>query len=475
MLKEKILVAGATGYVGGLLVPLLLEKGFPVRCMARNPAKLAAREWKTQDRIAADTLDPSSLDAAMAGIDIAYYLIHAMGSKGDFKRKDIVSARNFAHAAAKAGIQRIIYLGGLGREADGLSDHLRNRQEVGSVLRETGVDVTELRASIIIGAGSASFEIIRDLVKKLPVMITPRWVQSQAEPIAIEDVLFYLIASLEEPRTIDQVLEIGGGDILTYGGMMKQVAAVMNKRLVMIKVPVLTPHLSAYWLNLVTTVPMSLAFPLVEGLKNDTICHDHRIRKWLPGNLIPFQEAVRRALNQKLPDSRWTEASGESEELLPEEERYFIKDERLVHTDVRSEKLFGVVQRIGGENGWYYANWIWRLRGFLDRLIGGVGMRRGRRHPVELRVGDAVDFWRLQTMIPGKMIKLRAEMKLPGTAWLQFNVSESAGGSVLEQTAIFEPAGHFGQLYWLVLKPVHFFVFRNMARNIAAVAEREQT
>ncbi|MBD3385282.1 DUF2867 domain-containing protein [candidate division KSB1 bacterium] len=475
MIKEKILVAGATGYVGGLLVPLLLEKGFSVRCMARNPAKLAAREWKTKDRVAADTLDPASLDTAMERIDIAYYLIHAMGSKGDFKRKDIQSAQNFARAASRAGIQRIVYLGGLGREADGLSDHLRNRQEVGRVLSETGISVTELRASIIIGAGSASFEIIRDLVKKLPVMITPRWVQSRAEPIAVDDVLFYLIACLEESRTINQVLEIGGGEILTYGGMMKQVAAVMNKRLVMIKVPVLTPHLSAYWLNLMTTVPMSLAFSLVEGLRNDTICHDHRIRKWIPRNLIPFQEAVRRALNQKLPDSRWTEASGESKELLSEKDRHFFKDERLVHTDVRSEKLFGIIQRIGGENGWYYASRVWRLRGFLDRLIGGVGMRRGRRHPVQLRAGDAVDFWRLETMIPGKMIKLRAEMKLPGTAWLQFKVSESARGSVLEQTAIFEPDGFFGQLYWIVLKPVHFFIFRNMARNIAAVAERKQT
>lgn len=468
-----ILVAGATGYVGGLLVPLLVEKGCQVRCMARNPDKLAARDWRSVERIAADVLLPETLSNALKNIDVAYYLIHAMGSKGDFKTKDIQSAKNFAQAAAGAGVKRIIYLGGLGNPDANLSPHLENRHKVGEILRQSGIAVTELRASIIIGSGSASFEIIRDLVKKLPVMLTPRWVQSRAEPIAIQDVLAYLIACLDTPQTVGQVLEIGSSDILTYGGMMQQVAKVMGKRLYMIKVPVLTPHLSAYWLNLMTTVPMSLAFPLVEGLKNDTICLDHRIREWIPRELISFQNAVRLALQTDLPRSRWTEASGETG-FTESVHRNLFKDERQFFTDARPCDLFKVIEQIGGETGWYYANRLWKLRGFLDRLVGGVGMRRGRRHPVDLRVGDAVDFWRLEQMVPGKRIKLRAEMKLPGTAWLEFKIGRREGKTLFRQIATFAPNGWVGSLYWTILKPIHFFVFRNMAKNIVSVAEAQK-
>jgi uncharacterized protein YbjT (DUF2867 family) len=284
---KRILIAGATGYVGSRLVPLLVEKGYYVRCLARNPEKLRNKNWRDIDIIQGDVLDPASLEAALANIDVAYYLVHAMGDRGDFREKDRQSASNFALAAKTKKVKRIIYLGGLGDADQNLSKHLRSRHEVGHILGSHGVPVTELRASVIIGSGSASFEIIRDLVKKLPVMITPRWVKSRCQPIAIDDVLYYLIAILDNPRTVNETFDIGGAEILSYEAMMKQVAQIMRRPIKVINVPVLTPHLSAYWLNLVTTVPMSIAFPLVEGLRNDTICIDQRIQEYLLPSKMP--------------------------------------------------------------------------------------------------------------------------------------------------------------------------------------------
>lgn len=469
MAKEIVLVAGATGYVGGHLVPALLKYDYRIRCLARTPEKLNARNWPGIEVLSGDVTDYDSLVPAMAGVEVAYYLVHSMTSHGDFQTLDLQAAHNFARAAAAGGVKRIIYLGGLGREQEQLSPHLRNRQRVGQVLAEVGVPVTELRASIIIGAGSASFEIIRDLVRKLPIMVTPRWVNSRAEPIAIQNVVEYLIACLTHEQTIGQILEIGGGEILSYADMMRQVARVMNKKLWICTVPVLTPRLSAYWLNLVTTVPMTLAYPLVEGLRNDTICTDRRIRNWLPIALIPFNQAVKIALTSDAEgniQSRWTEANSAKPEAQ-ESKSFYFQDKRIVISDRSAVQIFFNVARIGGQTGWYYADWVWKLRGVLDRLVGGLGLRRGRRHPTDLRVGDAIDFWRVEAFIPNSYLKLRAEMKLPGLAYLEFRVETGTNRQTqFEQIATFFPRNWPGRLYWYLAMPFHFFIFRNMAKRI---------
>ncbi len=477
--KKKILIVGATGYVGGHLVPALLKKGYQVRCMVRNPEKLLARNWKNVEIIEGDVLKPETLPKALKNIHTAYYLVHSMGGSKNFEKTDAVAAANFCKAAKASNIQRIIYLGGLAKDTDSLSSHLKSRQEVGTILGSSGVPVTEFRASIIIGSGSASFEIIRDLVKKLPVMVTPKWVKSRCEPISIQNVIEYLVLCLEEPRTINQVLEIGGGDILSYARMMRQVAEVMEKKLWIISVPVLTPRLSAYWLNLVTTVPMSIAYPLVDGLKNDTICTDHRIREWIKIKLISFTQAVRSAIEEENLgelESRWTEASGYSYDPASNYKNVkLLQDKRIINSPLSQKAIFDVIQRVGGDNGWYYANWAWQLRGLFDRLIGGVGMRRGRRHPTNIRVGDAIDFWRVEKFEAGHFLKLRAEMKLPGIAWLEFRIEKAANGeSIFQQLATFLPKNWFGFFYWYTIMPAHFFVFRNMAKKIVAAAHEDQ-
>ncbi len=476
--NRKILVTGASGYVGGRLVPELVRKGYQVRCMARNPEVLKARNWPNIEIVQGDVLKPDTLSAALQNIDTAYYLIHSMGDKSNFEVMDILAAENFGKIASKAGVSRIIYLGGLAKSSDKLSPHLESRQTVGKVLRKSGIQVTELRASIIIGSGSASFEIIRDLAKKLPIMITPRWVRSNCEPIAIKNVIEYLIGCLELSETVGQILEIGGGEIFTYEQMMKIVAELMGKKIIMIPVPLLTSRLSAYWLNIVTSVPMSIAHPLVEGLRNDSVCSDRRIQEWIKLDLLPFKIAVQMALeNDKKGylESRWTEASNlpsysDSAEL----KEGIFHNKQIIHTDVSSEKLFQVIQKLGGETGWYFANWLWKLRGLLDRMIGGVGMRRGRRHPTDIRIGDPIDFWRVENYQIGKILKLRAEMKLSGQAWLEFEVKE-AGHNIMtfKQTATFLPTNRFGKLYWYLTIPFHYFIFRKMAKNIVKAAKKE--
>ena len=477
--KPNVLIAGATGYVGSRLAPRLQAAGYRVRCLARNPGKITNRHWKDIEIVQGDMDDGNSLQAAMKDIDVAFYLVHAMSGKGDFEQKDIRYARNFADAAKDNEIQQIIYLGGLGDPEQELSPHLESRHEVGRVLGSTGIPVTELRASIIIGSGSASFEIIRDLVKKLPVMVTPRWVKSLCQPIAISNVIDYLITVLDQPDIKGRILEIGGNEIISYADMMRQVAEVMGKKIYMINLPVLTPKLSAYWLNLVTTVPMSLAFPLVEGLKNDTICTNNEIDEFIKITKVPFREAVQRALQREKKfevESRWTEANIIDTEIQHDHSSGELTDTRSIHTDISSGQLFDCIQRIGGERGWYYGNWAWRLRGGIDRLIGGVGMRRGRRHPVDIRIGDVLDFWRVLDFEPGKRLKLQAEMKLPGTAWLEFiveNVDENT--SIFHQKAVFRPQNWFGYLYWYLLAPAHYFIFRNMAFNIIRSAAKPRS
>ncbi len=482
---KPILVTGATGYIGGRLAPLLLNEGHPVRCLVRDPRRLSGRDWADRaDLVTGDVLDRDSLRPALEGCGAAYYLIHSMaaGEQG-FVDRDRVAAENFAAAAAEAGVERIVYLGGLGRrsEHDGnVSTHLSSRHEVGDILRQGSVPVTELRAAMIIGSGSASFEIMRALVHRLPVMICPRWVMTRSQPIAVRDVLAYLVNCLEAPATVGGRFDIGSPDILTYKEMMERFARIIGLKRTMLVVPVLTPRLSAYWINLVTPVPGGIAFPLVEGLKAEMVCEENRIRELMPIELTGFDLAVRRALDhvgRHDVETRWTNASppGQSPAARPttlDEGRYPLSDVRRVVADAPAEVLFDRVRRVGGDVGWYYGTWLWRIRGAMDRILGGVGLRRGRRDPVRVRIGDALDFWRVEDVVPGRRLLLRAEMKVPGEALLEFQVRPlDDGRSELIQTAYFRPVPFWGHGYWYGVYPIHAAVFRGMARGIVRAAE----
>lgn len=475
-LRERfsILVTGATGYIGGRLTRQLLAEGHRVRAMARDPRRLVALEQAGAECVVGDVLDPGSLTSATSGIDVAYYLVHSMGAGRNFEERDRQAARNFAEACRLAAIKRIVYLGGLGREGPSLSKHLASRHETGHVLRQGGVPVTELRAAIIVGAGSASFEIVRDLANRLRVMVCPRWVRSRCEPIAVHHVIAYLAGVLHEPRSVGQVLEIGGGEVLTYEEMMRQCAEVLGKKIFVITVPVLSPRLSSYWLNLVTSVPIAVARPLVEGLRNDVVTSERRIRDWIPLDRVTFRESAALALTEEgagpLP-SRWTSAVIRATDPY-DKDQTVLRDERVRATHASPEAVFQVVQRIGGTTGWYYGDGLWRLRGMMDRMFGGVGLRRGRRDPDGIQLGDAVDFWRVEDFVPGRLLRLRAEMKIPGVAVLEFEVEpREGGGSNLSQRAFFVPNTSWGRVYWDVMRPLHAFVFRGMADGIVRAAE----
>jgi uncharacterized protein YbjT (DUF2867 family) len=475
-----ILVTGATGYIGGRLTPRLLGQGRRVRAMARDPRRLGALARAGAECVRGDVLRHESLASVLHGVTDAYYFIHSMGpgTGADFAGRDREAAGNFAAASASAGVRRIIYLGGLGESGASLSKHLASRQEVGDILRGGPVPVTELRAAIIVGAGSASFEIMRDLARKLPVMVCPRWVRSRCEPIAVDQVLEYLTGVLDEPRTIGEVLEIGGDEVLTYAEMLRQCAAAFGKRVRILDVPVLTPRLSSYWLNLVTSVPMTIARPLVEGLRNDIVTTDRRIRGWIPVKPVTFRQAVDRAIAEDRVGplaSRWTGATGRFDPQSRPGPTAVLQDERVMTTEASPAALFAAVERIGGATGWYYADWLWRLRGLVDRCLAGVGMRRGRRDRVALAVGDPIDFWRVEEFVSGRLLRLRAEMKVPGAATLEFEVSGEEGGgarAALTQRARFEPRGGWGRAYWFALRPLHALVFRGMAAGIVRAAER---
>jgi uncharacterized protein YbjT (DUF2867 family) len=471
-----ILVTGASGYIGGRLVPALLERGHRVRVLAREPLKLGRKHWANVDVVQGDVLEPETLGRALAEIDVAYYLIHSMTtSDHGFAERDKVGAENFRVAAEKARVGRIIYLGGLGAAGADLSEHLRSRHETGAVLAAGAVPVTELRAAIIVGSGSASFTILHDLVRKLPVMICPRWVRSRCEPIAIRQVIGYLVGVLTEPRSVGQILEIGGGEVMTYAEMMRRCARVIGRRIFIVHVPVLTPALSSYWLNLVTHVPMSLARPLVEGLRNDVVCTDMRIREWIPVPAITYEEAVRLAVakeQQGTAESIWSDATTAAYTAATEQTGLIFKDERVAQVAAPVEVLFQVVERIGGENGWYHADWLWRLRAAIDYIGGGVGMRRGRRDHAHLEVGDPVDFWRVETHEPNRRTVLRAEMKLPGVARLTFETEpRGAAGAELRLKAHFWPRGVWGRAYWYAVLPLHEYVFSGMVRAMKRAAE----
>ncbi len=477
-----IFVAGATGYIGARLVPLLLDAGYHVRALARAPGKLKNRPWAQHPRLAivkGDVLDKASLQQALGGCRAAYYLVHSMvPGVRDFAATDRLAAGNMAEAAAAVKLEQIIYLGGLGDEQASLSHHLQSRTEVGAVLRQGPVPVTILRAAMIIGSGSASFEILRYLVDRLPVMITPRWIDTPCQPIGVRNVLHYLIGCLEEPKTIGGTFDIGQPEVTNYRKLMEIYAeeAGLPRRLV-IPVPVLTPRLSSYWIHLVTPVPASIARPLAEGLCNPVVCQENRIVELLPQELFDARKAIRLALDrlrQHQVESSWTD-SGEinpAEWSVPGDPHWaggsYYDDSRRIILEATPEEVWPAVSSIGGETGYYYANWLWGLRGVLDRLCGGVGLSRGRRSQTELYPGDAIDFWRVIEVQKPDFLMLYAEMKLPGEAVLSFQLKPLDDGLVeLQQIARFLPRGLLGLLYWYAVMPFHHYVFNGMLHGIA--------
>lgn len=485
--RTRVLVTGATGYIGGRLIPELLAKDYKVRVLVRDPQKIKDRPWAKQvEIVTGDAKDLTAVNEALKNVTIAYYLLHSLSPDLSFETEEQNIAQIFADAASLNKVSRIIYLGGLiDPQEKELSPHLRSREKVGEILRNSGVPTIEFRAAVIIGSGSASFEMLRYLAERLPVMTTPKWVRSRIQPIAVADVLHYLVTAAEIPDQLNRKFDIGGPDILTYEDMMRQYSRIagLGNRLIL-PVPVLSPGLSSHWVGLITPVPASIARPLVESLKHEVVCSESDIKQYIPDpdtGLISFEEAVRRAL-VKIKEAnvvtRWTEASvlGAPSEPYPGDPDwtggtlYIDREDKLIDAPV--EKVWEVIEGIGGEHGWYSWNLAWRTRGVMDRLVGGVGLRRGRRNPDKLAVGDALDFWRVEERKENALLRLRAEMKVPGLAWLEFALTPTKDGkTVLVQRAIFHPSGVSGHTYWTIIKPFHLFVFRPMVNEIAERAE----
>ncbi|MEW2272885.1 SDR family oxidoreductase [Streptomyces griseofuscus] len=488
--KPLCLVTGATGYIGGRLVPELLAAGYRVRCLARSPGKLRDHPWAGEVEVAGgDVTDAESVRVAMRGVAVAYYLVHALGTGRGFEDTDREGARVFGAQAADAGVRRIVYLGGLtpaGVPEHELSPHLRSRSEVGRILMASGVPTTVLRAAVILGSGSASFEMLRYLTERLPVMVTPSWVRTRIQPIAVRDVLRLLVKSALMPASVNRPFDIGGPDVLTYRDMMMRYAAVAGlPRRVILPVPVLTPRLSSHWVGLVTPVPASIARPLTESLRHEVVCWENDITRHVPdppGHPVGFDEAVRLALKRVRDADVTTRCSsasvaGAPSDPLPTDPDWaggsLCTDLRECPADARPEDLWRVIEGVGGENGWYSSPLAWSVRGVADRLVGGVGLRRGRRDARMLRVGDSVDFWRVEEIEPGRLLRLRAEMRLPGLAWLEMGVDRDGNGRTrYRQRALFHPHGLLGQIYWWGISPFHAVIFGGMARNIARAAER---
>lgn len=474
-----ILLTGTTGYVGGRLLKFLEEKKIPLRCMIRRPETLQEEISPSTELVKGDVLDPSSLVAALKGIDTAYYLIHSLTSKGVFDEEEKQAAENFAAAAKFCGVKKIIYLGGLGSSEDQLSEHLKSRQKVGEILRKSGCVVIEFRASIILGSGSISFEILRSLVEKLPIMVTPRWVKTPTQAIAIEDVISYLWLALEKNFEHSEIFEIGGKDINSYEALMLEYAKQRGLRRYLLPVPFLTPSLSSLWLALITPAYQRIGRKLVEGLRNPTVVQNSKALEVFPLRPMGISEAIARALkneDKEFIQTHWSDAFSSGKLIQKNHSAKFgtrLMDARQIHLHVSSRQAFQPIQKIGGDTGWYYADLLWNLRGLLDLLFGGVGMRRGRRDPHHLNVGDAIDFWRVEAFEPGQRLLLRAEMKVPGRAWLEFKVEGNDFESTLYQTAIFDPVGLMGRLYWYALLPFHWLIFGRMLKSIACAAQKD--
>ncbi|WP_329252160.1 SDR family oxidoreductase [Actinoallomurus sp. NBC_01490] len=480
------LVTGATGYIGGRLVPELLSRGHEVRCAARSPERLRDHPWSGRVEIVrADLTDPGSVRRALDGVDVAYYLIHALGTGRDFGATDRRMARTFAAAVREAGVGRVVYLGGLAPSGpERVSEHLRSRGEVGEILLASGVPTAVLRAAVVIGSGSLSFELMRYLTERLPLMVTPRWVRCRIQPIAVRDVLRYLAECAALPPEVSRSFDIGGPDVLTYEEMMARYAVIAGLRpRRILPVAALTPRLSSLWIGLVTPIPGTVARPLAESLRHEVVCHEHDIAAYVPdppGGLVGFDRAVRLALERigrSDVATRWSSASvpGAPSDPLPTDPHWaggrLYADVRESPVDASRDTLWRVIEGIGGENGWYSWPLAWAARGLFDRLTGGVGLRRGRRDPYRLRVGDSLDFWRVEELDRGRLLRLRAEMRLPGLAWLDLSIDERDGGTWFRQRALFHPRGLPGQLYWWAVWPFHGIVFGRMQRNIRRAAE----
>lgn len=470
--SPRILVTGATGYIGGRLVDALQEDARTLRCMARRPEHLAARLHPATEVVAGDCLKAETLPAALEDVDTAFYLVHSMGSSGSFEDEDRRAARNFGTAARAAGVRKIVYLGGLGDSSRELSPHLKSRQETGETLRESGVPVIELRASIILGSGSLSFELIRALVERLPIMLCPKWVRIEAQPIAIEDVVAYLEGTLHLPAE-NRIFEIGGTDRVSYADIMLEYARQRGLRRRMVFVPVLTPRLSSLWLGLTTPVYARIGRKLIESIEHPTVVTNDDALEAFPVRPMGLAEAIVRAMRfeeREFAATRWSDAvssAGAERSWGGVQFGSRLVDTRSVFVPVPRAAAFAPIRQIGGARGWYYGNWMWRLRGALDLLGGGVGLRRGRRHPDRVGVGDALDFWRVEAFEPDHRLRLRAEMKLPGRAWLEFEVTDAEGGSTITQSAAFDPVGLPGLLYWYGVYPLHGRVFAGMLAGIA--------
>jgi uncharacterized protein YbjT (DUF2867 family) len=484
----RCLVTGASGYIGGRLVPELLAAGYPVRCMARDPGKLSDRPWSADVEIAAaDALERTTVLRALESVDVAYYLIHSLGTGASFEQRDRDAAASFADAAMSAGVTRIVYLGGIiSGDDSGLSPHLRSRAEVGDILLGSGVPAAALQAAVIIGSGSASFEMLRYLTERLPVMVTPKWVETRIQPIAVHDVLRYLVGCAALPPGVNRRFDIGGPDVLTYAEMMRRYSEVAGLRpRLLLPVPLLTPGLSSLWVGLVTPVPAGLARPLVESLRNEVVCSEHDIATYVadpPEGLLPVDRAIALALRHTRAgavSTRWSSAAtpGAPSDPLPSDPSWaggsLYVDARISAVRASPAALWRVIEGIGGETGWYSVPAAWAVRGLLDRLAGGVGLRRGRRDPRHLLAGDALDFWRVEAITPKSLLRLRAEMKLPGLAWLEMAVGRDHDGmTTYSQRAIFQPRGLAGHAYWRSISPLHGLVFGGMLRNITTAAER---
>lgn len=481
---RRVFLTGSTGYIGGRLAPRLLDSGYIVRCLARSERKLRARPWASRERvevIEGDVENEATLMDALKDCDAAYYLIHSMeASVGEYRTRDTALAEKFGRVCAKAGVKRIIYLGGLGEVGEGLSKHLTSRREVETALASGGVPVTVLRAAMIIGSGSASFEILRYLVERLPVMVTPRWVSTESQPIAVRDVLFYLIEALKVPETVGRTIDIGGPDVLSYADLMREMASALGlRRRLVIPVPVLTPRLSSLWIHLVTPLHSSIARPLAEGLRNRVVCRNDEATRLMPHRCLTVREAIHASLEKMSVGSietSWSDAG-----VMPGDPSWaggtFFVDRREATTTASVAKVWEAVSSLGGEQGYHGADWLWRLRGILDRLVGGPGLRRGRRDAHDLRLGDSLDFWRVSAIDPPHSLELTAEMKLPGIATLSFEIEPIAGenpGTRLIMTARFRPRGLGGIVYWYMVMPLHGIVFSRMLAGLLRAAEKAE-
>jgi uncharacterized protein YbjT (DUF2867 family) len=488
--RRTALVTGATGYIGGRLVPELLDAGFAVRVLARRPERLSGQPWLAQVEVCSgDASDAEAMDRALGGVDVAYYLLHSLVEGPGFEATEAAMATTFADAARVADVGRIVYLGGLQPASETPSPHMASRLKVGQILQASGVPTTELRAAVILGSGSASFEMLRYLTERLPAMVTPVWVQTRIQPIAVRDVLYYLVGAATLPAEVNRTFDIGGPDVLTYEQMMQRYAAVMGlpKRRI-VRVPMLSPGLSSHWVQIVTPVPNAIARPLVESLRNTVVCREHDIAEYVPdppGGLLGFEQAVELALARvrsgDVP-THWANAEvrGAPSDPLPSDPDWaggdLYVDERSRVVDASPEALWQVIESIGGSNGWYSWSLAWGVRGVMDRLSGGPGLRRGRRDPYDLFVGEALDWWRVEEVVDLQLLRLRAEMRLPGRAWLELGITTGPRGeTVFTQRAIFYPHGLAGQAYWWSVAPFHGIVFGSMQRNIAREAERLET